>query len=69
MTCDFPTAGFEHCNRETNMVAHELARVARFSTTYDWPEEPLNYIVTLLLDDVTAISIYKTLFLNVHHKN
>ena len=31
--CDFVTARFEHYNREANKVAHELARLARFSLT------------------------------------
>ena len=30
LACDFPTSRFEHCNREANKVAHELARLARF---------------------------------------
>ena len=40
IACDLPISRFEHCNRETNKVAHELARLARFSFTYDWFEEP-----------------------------
>ena len=28
--CDFSITRFEHCNREANKVAHELAKLARF---------------------------------------
>ena len=52
MVCDFPLITFEHCNRKVDKVTHKLARLARLFTTYDWFEEPLNDIVTLLIDDV-----------------
>ena len=55
LACDFPTSRFEHCNREANKVAHELARLARFSMTLDWFEEPPNDIVSFLINDVPAI--------------
>ncbi|XBI27992.1 hypothetical protein VPH35_052326 [Triticum aestivum] len=54
--CDFVTDRFEHCNRETNKVAHELARLARFSLTSEWFEEPLNEIVMILTNDVLLIT-------------
>ncbi|XBI64051.1 hypothetical protein VPH35_044312 [Triticum aestivum] len=54
--CDFFMTRFEHCNREANKVAHELARLARFSLTSDWFEEPLSEIVMILIDDVMVIS-------------
>ncbi|XBI25587.1 hypothetical protein VPH35_050487 [Triticum aestivum] len=47
---------FEHCNREANKVAHELARLANFSVTRDWFEEPISDIVSFLIDDVTIIT-------------
>ena len=56
MACDFPQTSFEHCNREANKVAHELARLAKCSMTRDWIEEPTDNIVCLLIDDVTFIS-------------
>ena len=56
MACDFPQTSFERCNREANKVAHELARLARFSDTIDWFEEPQNEIVPFLLNDVSVIS-------------
>ncbi|XBH90746.1 hypothetical protein VPH35_082319 [Triticum aestivum] len=54
--CDFVTARFEHCNREANKVAHELARSAKFSLTSDWFEEPLNEIVMFLINNVLLIT-------------
>ncbi|KAF7016732.1 hypothetical protein CFC21_030269 [Triticum aestivum] len=54
--CDFVMTRSEHCNREANKVAHELARLARFSLTSDYFEEPLNKIVMILTNDVTVIS-------------
>ena len=56
LACDFPLTNFEHCNREANKVAHELARLAKFSETREWFEEPLVEIVQPLIDDVTVIS-------------
>ncbi|KAI4997390.1 hypothetical protein ZWY2020_052732 [Hordeum vulgare] len=54
--CDFVATRFEHCNREANKVAHELARLARFSQSSNWFEEPPLEIVTLLINDVLIIS-------------
>ncbi|XBH95674.1 hypothetical protein VPH35_086196 [Triticum aestivum] len=54
--CDFIMTRFEHCNREANRVAHELARLARFSSTLDWFEEPINEIVLSLTNDLLVIS-------------
>ena len=56
LACDFPLTSFEHCNREANKVAHELAKLARFYETRGWFEEPLVEIVQPLIDDVTVIS-------------
>ena len=54
--CDFVITSFEHYNRETNKVAHELARLARFSLTSDWFEESLPEIVSILINDLLLIS-------------
>ncbi|KAF7013079.1 hypothetical protein CFC21_027205 [Triticum aestivum] len=54
--CDFITTRYEHCNREANKVAHELARLARFSLSSVWFEEPFNEIVMLLTNYVLIIS-------------
>ncbi|KAI5016612.1 hypothetical protein ZWY2020_006463 [Hordeum vulgare] len=56
MACDFPLSCFEHCNRESNNVNHELARLAKVSVTRDWFEEPMADIVSFLINDVTIIS-------------
>uniref|UniRef100_A0A453I2K8 RNase H type-1 domain-containing protein n=1 Tax=Aegilops tauschii subsp. strangulata TaxID=200361 RepID=A0A453I2K8_AEGTS len=56
IACDFPLVRFEHCNREANKVAYEVARLAKFSITRDWFEDPVNEIVPLLIDDGTIIS-------------
>ncbi|XBI08586.1 hypothetical protein VPH35_136294 [Triticum aestivum] len=54
--CDFIMTKFEHCNREANKVAHELARLARFFSTSVWFEEPISEIVTFLTNDVLIIA-------------
>ncbi|KAF7058880.1 hypothetical protein CFC21_065854 [Triticum aestivum] len=54
--CDFVITKFEHCYGEANKVAHELVRLARFSLTSDYFEEPQNEIVVILTNDVTIIS-------------
>jgi hypothetical protein len=54
--CDFIITRFEHCDRVANKVAHELARLARFSSTSVWFEEHLNEIVMILTNDVLIIS-------------
>ena len=56
LDCDFPLTSFEHCFREANKVAHELAKLARFSSTSDWFEDPLPDIVQILINDVTSVS-------------
>lgn len=55
LPCDFSLASFEHCNSETSKVAHKLARLTKISATRDWFEEPLDEIVSLLIDDVNVI--------------
>ncbi|KAF7036784.1 LOW QUALITY PROTEIN: hypothetical protein CFC21_047328 [Triticum aestivum] len=55
MACDFPLT-FEHCNREANKVAHELAILAHCSMKSDWLEEPREQIVSLLINYVTILS-------------
>ncbi|KAI5013847.1 hypothetical protein ZWY2020_047339 [Hordeum vulgare] len=54
--CDFLTVRFEHCNREANKIAHELASLGKFSLTFDWFEEPPIDIVMILTNDVLIIS-------------
>jgi hypothetical protein len=45
---------FEHVPREVNVVAHELARVARSSPSV-WTDDPPVFILKPMLDDVTLI--------------
>ena len=42
-------------NIVTDKIAHELARLAKFPVTRDWFEDPLDEIVSLLIDDVNVI--------------
>ena len=55
LACDFLITKFEHCNTEANKVAHELAKLAKFSSTFDWFEESLSEIVSLFINDVIVI--------------
>ncbi|KAF6993911.1 hypothetical protein CFC21_010728 [Triticum aestivum] len=55
-TCDFTISRFEHYNREANKVAHELARMTKFSLIFYWFEGPLNEIVSILINNVMVIS-------------
>ena len=57
LACDFPTSRFEHCNREANKVAHELARLARFSSTIDWLRSLCLRLYHFLTNDVSVNSI------------
>ena len=43
-----------HCPREANSVSHDLARLASPSPSL-WVEEPPDFIVKGLVDDVTVI--------------
>ena len=46
---------FEHNYREANMVAHELARLARESDQHTWLDEPPGFIIPFLVKDVTVV--------------
>ncbi|XBI93212.1 hypothetical protein VPH35_030109 [Triticum aestivum] len=58
LTCDFPITKFEHCTPSVRkyLVAHELAKVARCSSSLNWFEEPLSEIVPLLINDVFVVA-------------
>jgi hypothetical protein len=44
----------EHCNREANKVAHEVARLAMASKlSCNWVDEPPSFILEALVNDVT----------------
>jgi ribonuclease HI len=47
---------FHHCRRETNMVAHEIARNSLSTrTSCNWVDEPPSFILSALLNDVTIL--------------
>jgi hypothetical protein len=47
---------FKHCSRETNKVAHYLARFSFDSkNSCNRVDEPPSYILSKLLDDVTIV--------------
>jgi ribonuclease HI len=53
---DFISICIEHCNREANCVAHELASVAMQSKlSCNWVDEPPSFILGALVNDVTII--------------
>ncbi|KQK10208.2 uncharacterized protein LOC112271019 [Brachypodium distachyon] len=45
----------EHCPGEANQVAHELARIARDDPPNVWLDNPPNFLIPLLVDNVTLI--------------
>ena len=56
LACDFIKVQFDHVPRESNSVAHEIARLARGSATSLWTDEPPVFIIPLLVNDVSMIS-------------
>ena len=46
---------YDHCNREYNRVAHELARLARFSSSSVWMDNASNEVIPLLVNDATLL--------------
>ncbi|KQK16265.2 hypothetical protein BRADI_1g27874v3 [Brachypodium distachyon] len=57
--CSFLVRGFgfvslNHCPRESNLVAHTLARQAVDSQRVVWLEDPPNFISSLLVNDVSV---------------
>jgi ribonuclease HI len=53
---DFGIVSIEHCNREANQVAHELARVSfTSSSSCTWVDEPPRFILSKLVNDVTVL--------------
>ena len=57
MSLEFNHVMYEHRNRENNMVAHELARIASFSPPSIWLESPPVEVIPLLLNDTTFLTI------------
>jgi hypothetical protein len=56
LASEFPKTIFEHSFRESNCVAHELARVARGTSSHVWFDDPPNFLLPMLLNDVTLIN-------------
>ena len=52
---EFGKVLIEHCNRESNMVAHVLAQRGRVDPPFVWSDAPPDFISTFLVDDVTFI--------------
>ena len=52
---DFGKVSLEHCNRESNVVAHELAEWGRVNTPSLWVDVPPVTIAKFLADDVSII--------------
>ena len=57
MEPEFVRVKYEHANRETNSVAHELAQLAKFQASRVWLDDPPPSIVHLMVNDVTLLSI------------
>lgn len=55
MTLDFNHVIFDHCIRECNQVAHELAKLARFSNPGVWLESPPEAVFSFIVNDATMI--------------
>ena len=56
MACDFTLIRFEHCNREANKVADELARLAKFSPFELWMDSAPSAIIPILVYDATILT-------------
>ncbi|XBJ20397.1 hypothetical protein VPH35_011235 [Triticum aestivum] len=56
MVHDLSQIHYEHCHREGNSVAHELARIARFSPPGTWFNEAPNAISPMLVNYATLIT-------------
>ncbi|VAH10584.1 unnamed protein product [Triticum turgidum subsp. durum] len=52
---DFGRFTIEHCIRESNYVAHELARWERANNPSRWIDAPPDFIVSLLADDISVL--------------
>lgn len=49
---EFAKVNFVHENSEANMVAHELARLAKYEDPCTWLDDPPPSLVPLLVHDV-----------------
>ena len=54
---DFPSAMIEHCDREANQVAHELAQQPFASRDFCiWIDSSYSFIFFYFINDVTMLS-------------
>ena len=52
---DFGKVTIEHCFKETNMVAHDLASYGRGNPPTVWSDTPHSFILNALANDVSLI--------------
>jgi hypothetical protein len=52
---NFVEVFFYHCPRETNIAADSLARYAEGPMSTTWHEEPPDFLVSVLPNDVTLL--------------
>jgi hypothetical protein len=55
ISLDFGRVNIDHCSREANYVAHELARWGSANNPSLWVDAPPKFVIKLLADDVTII--------------
>ena len=55
MSLDFLYVGYAFCNRESNAVAHELAKLAKFSRAEVWLESPPGSLAQVLVNDTYIV--------------
>jgi hypothetical protein len=56
MSLDFTHVIYDHCFREINQVAHELARLAKFSSLELWMDSAPSAIIPMLVNDATILT-------------
>jgi ribonuclease HI len=53
----FKDISFEHCRREANQVAHQLAKFSfESNSVVSWDDAPPSFIIPFVLDDVTMLA-------------
>jgi ribonuclease HI len=57
MSLDFNHVTYEHCVRECNQVAHELARIAKFSPPDLWMDSAPGAIIQMLVNDASILTL------------
>ena len=56
LACEFSSIVFEFCPRESNVFAHELARIPRSSLCNKWLDNTPYELLPVLLKDVSLIT-------------